>query len=1019
MKKKIVISLLLILSFISSMIIPIKVAKAGNGNEDNGMVIDKTVTANADGSYTITLEAYATGTTIISEITEDVPTDIILVLDQSGSMDYAMGTVTYTAYSNNQSTNTLHYGRRHNGGSANLWYPLGGGTYVPVNVTRQEFLEYHELSDNLPNHSGGLTPNANCYWYYRNILYEKDDLDQYKKVTLTRDLDFLTWVYTYEFSNGDIVVSRGNNTRPRNDNTFVLHTPLYYSTTNYLYTYTYVDNNGVTQTIGTSIGDSTRFTTTLYQRIIDENAGGTRLAALKTAVTNFANAVANKAAGTDGVLGTTDDINHRIAIVGFASQSGHGNNTELLSISGNNSGTVGVAYNNITNQNLIDVLQSMDTAAGQTMVTNAINALAAEGATRVDLGMDMAQDIINANPIGAEEQRNRVIIVFTDGAPTSSNGFEKAVANNAISIANTGIKGAGIEVYTIGIFAGADASSPGVEPTGDLSGSSSSLPAASNWFMQSLSSNNGVVQNPSYYMAAADADTLNNIFQQISQQIEDGSSSTTLNAEAIIKDIIAPAFTLPENTTADDIVLETWACTGQDIDNNYTWSKNPDAMGATAVIGSTNPGDPTTTNNHLSITGFDFSDNYVSPIFDEDDNIIGYRGHKLVIKFTVKPRPGFLGGNGVETNTSAGVYENASATDPILTFPKPIVDVAVADINITTPSEAKNVYLLHDVTFDNIHEGITVKIGTVSLDLGPSAVNWGLQPWQNECLDIAVTYSDANGNPLPLEGWQNITEDMMYSVTVTIQPKKTGTIPATGSTQTGNTAINVFKPELNFKDISVYYGAAAPTDSEYAGSLATTLWKHGNVLSTDVIMIGDAPVLDLTYTPEAGKISAGKINTKQDIKVDVAVAIGTEDVMEYTTFVHTPCDPACGWNEPAPLDGSPAFLLHVNTCSLTITKSGGAADESYVFDILKDGTKYSEVTIWGNGSKTIYELPVGNYTIQENTGWSWRYTANNGSGVNLNAGSPAGSITCLNTKSINKWLNGYSPVVTNIFGVSH
>ena len=49
--------------------------------------------------------------------------------------------------------------------------------------------------------------------------------------------------------------------------------------------------------------------------------------------------------------------------------------------------------------------------------------------------------------------------------------------------------------------------------------------------------------------------------------------------------------------------------------------------------------------------------------------------------------------------------------------------------------------------------------------------------------------------------------------------------------------------------------------------LAATLWKHGSVLSTDVTMIGDAPVLDLTYTPEAGKISAGKINTKQDIKV--------------------------------------------------------------------------------------------------------------------------------------------------------
>ena len=114
------------------------------------------------------------------------------------------------------------------------------------------------------------------------------------------------------------------------------------------------------------------------------------------------------------------------------------------------------------------------------------------------------------------------------------------------------------------------------------------------------------------------------------------------------------------------------------------------------------------------------------------------------------------------------------------------------------------------------------------------------------------------------------------------------------------------------------------------------------------------------------------------------------------------------------------FLIHVKTCTLTINKTGGANNESYVFDVLKDGTKYSEVTIEGNTSQTLYELPVGQYTIVEDIGWSWRYNADNGTGVTLSAKAPAGEITCTN-KSNDKiyWLNGFSQVVRNIFGVSH
>ena len=85
-----------------------------------------------------------------------------------------------------------------------------------------------------------------------------------------------------------------------------------------------------------------------------------------------------------------------------------------------------------------------------------------------------------------------------------------------------------------------------------------------------------------------------------------------------------------------------------------------------------------------------------------------------------------------------------------------------------------------------------------------------------------------------------------------------------------------------------------------------------------------------------------------------------------------------------------------------------------MFDVFKDGEKYSEVTVWGNGTETIVELPVGTYTIEENTGWSWRYTPVYSGGVTLGEDNPEGIITCTNSIQNNYWLNGFSEVVRNI-----
>ena len=65
----------------------LRAVRASGANElKDGLNLSKTATANADGSYKIRMEAYTTGT--VTTTTSIAPCDIVLVLDQSGSMAY-------------------------------------------------------------------------------------------------------------------------------------------------------------------------------------------------------------------------------------------------------------------------------------------------------------------------------------------------------------------------------------------------------------------------------------------------------------------------------------------------------------------------------------------------------------------------------------------------------------------------------------------------------------------------------------------------------------------------------------------------------------------------------------------------------------------------------------------------------------------------------------------------------------------------------------------------------------------
>lgn len=944
----------------------------------DAVVTEKTATKNADGTYTIKLTSYTTGTVTEQQTTK--PTDIVLVLDQSGSMDDRMGTVSFEEYEDETGWGTTYHTRnqdyyeyRHNGGSANLWYKLSDGTYRPVSVTR-EGVDYKKLS--------GLTNKQYNHYAENNTpgeLYVKYG-NEYSLVTVTADSRYSTATYTYKDANGKVIAKSSRaNTKPDFSGIDGL-----YAATSYRYTYSYTDANGVMREIGSSTGVDTVFSPTLYKRTVDLSSGEKRLDALKNAATKFAEAVAKKAAGKDGRLGTGDDIDHRIAVVGFASESGYGDNTELLSISGTNSGSVGVAYNNIKEQNLKDVLQSMKTAAGQTMVTSAIDALAASGATRTDLGMDMAKRILSANPVPAGQERNRVVVVFTDGSPTNGNGFQRDIANSAITTADD-IKKANATVYSIGIFSGADATSSGEKPSvdyyvdyyGNSNYTAQQMTNACNWFMQNLSSNNGTVRNPSYYLSAADSDSLNSIFKQISDNIS--TPSIKLGSKAEVRDIVSPYFTAPANADGITVYAEK---AGPDGSGGYSWEKDKaytdSAKMKAGVKGQT-----------VTVSGFDYDANFVSQTArNENDSTstegCDFYGRRLVISFTVVPKDGFLGGNNVPTNTSdSGVYDENKTLVENFEYPRVNVPITTP---VLTPKDA-NVYYGGDVP--------KVEALCTTDTIGKKMDDY-----------VNITYS--------VNGTVSNTTDSTYQVTMTVSPiysgEKADGEPATEKTAFVMSKVNVYKPEVTYQDCTTNYGVAP----EYStANFVCAEWKSSSGTSADdVAMTGDEPELTYAYMPVDNSFT-------KDTYVNVTVsANGTELPEGVVAFVHddTCGFPGCNFNSE-----NGQFIVHINVFDLTIVKA--AADDrkpidphqTFVFKVTnKDTGKTMEVVITGPNNQTIKNLPVGNYTITEDTNWSWKYKPVDSDTQELKADgikNGAATVTFVNENKGTNWLTSLADVI--------
>ena len=645
------------------------VSKTEETHQDNLNLV-KTVTEDGD-NYKVKLEAWATGKTVIDET--KIPLDIVLVLDESGSMEEDFTTTESTQYE------------------------------------LQRYKRNKKYKD----------------WADSGNLFFKDINGNFYQVTVT--VNSKEYVYAYKNSAGqDVLIGRssGKNARPRLN--------LYRK-----YTTTTVSKNK----------------------------------ALKDAANSFIDAVYGEA--------VQYKLNHRIAIVTYS------NNAQIRS----------------GGQQARNAFVTVNTTGNRDSLKGNVNNLQTSGSTYIDKGIQTANSIFAANQF-KDGTRARVMIVFTDGGPGQNGEWTKSgdshsTANNAISYAKTAIEKHKAAVYTIGIFDGAAIGNPATLPTyypepNDWSVDSNKAKASnSNRFMHLVSSNypgatsmtvtgsinENLGENKSFYLAASSAGALSDVFETINEEIS--TDTTTLGKEALIVDNIPNNFAIPANAQGITLTVANYKA-----DGSFEAATTAPA-GVTAKY----------KNNTVTVTGFDFSDNWCG--VDQDGKA---HGQKLIIEFTIKHNN--YGGT-QPTNDGAGIADKDGLEIIKVSDPKVLVKIsAPADI---FAQETKKTYdgigfdILGNVASkaDTLADGtknkfvdieVKVTVGgtdyTYKIKVGQTTGTWSDTTRPTTSADV----KDDNKN--------GVTEAYKYPVTITFKDA------AKGSNASNSTNTNA-KFKINYAEAKV------------------------------------------------------------------------------------------------------------------------------------------------------------------------------------------------------------------------
>ncbi len=467
-----------------------------------------------------------------------------------------------------------------------------------------------------------------------------------------------------------------------------------------------------------------------------------RITALKTAVNSFIDSVAENAASSGA--------DHQISIVKFAGDwsDAIGNDTYRVNI--------GLIIPNYVYYNYSQVVASLTSvSSGADELKRQVNDLTASGATQADYGMLHAQSVLE----DSQRESKKVVIMFTDGQPTSGSSYEDAVAHGAINTAKE-LKDEGVTVYTIGIFGGADPSNTSEQTNRYMNAVSSKYPNAvsesSGGYRPRYTVTLGSPVDGSYYFASSSAEGLEDVFKTIANTVTSNTLTANPDIEAVLSDTLSEYFNFPEELAAggtSGVTVKMVPVTGKAGDS-YSWGSPVDITDEVSV---------TVSGDSINITGFDYKANAVTESTEGVETT--YSGHKLVVTFPIEvdmdacvsdPQESHSYPTNNVTHSKAGLFyksEDAESNDTYTTLSaSPTVTIAELDANGTDVTvqvyvdgepvtDPLDYITLERSTKDTAYSYFKTTVcpdGTVSCDF-----NYSPTGGNHDCVDLEVTVNSS------------------------------------------------------------------------------------------------------------------------------------------------------------------------------------------------------------------------------------------------------------------------------------
>ena len=648
--------------------------------------------AAADGTYTIDLQSYATGTTQSAISDKGVPLDVVLVTDLSASMS--------ETGNNRDCINYDKHYRLSYDSSSGMYYKLGD-TYYPVQRGSYDTYAYNphvgELSYNsdpvgnkyLFKHTDGNYYNIRRgtldkyvfpsirYCYY--LFYEVDG-KSYLLYNLKNDCpDYgngCTGVHACANSELTFENLYSNSSSPihncykasKGDAAWKGTYYTYDKTTHY---YLYFEANGKTYYLdGLNAVDErpSQYTSSseyIYTGVYYTKTDVTRLTATTKAAREFLADLKVDAGKYN--------VDHRVAVVEFGNDDSSARPTiaqvgEAFDITTANWVRTGIwqkandtGAGDFTKQdpNTIsaDAYASALYSVNDSTLEKAIDKMDTQRGNYVcaapNHGLNMAYEILNNSSAKAEYAagtRKAIVVFISDGVPgnpekSDNPNIAYIYANGAIE-ASAKIKALGsVDIYSI--YIGTESMNK-FSVDNYMEGVSSNYPNATGY----PGYNNKVLGEKNldgnFYTRITSGGDLSKLLGSIAYEAIASGTAVKLNSTAVLKDVLSDSFAFPSDLSQLKVTIQT-----QELSYN---TENKLVEGAIV----NNPAGVTyeIVGNEINVTGFDYTTNFVAP---------DHPGKRLIVKIEgILPTRDIVGYN-IDTNDNerSGIYEHPDASVPM------------------------------------------------------------------------------------------------------------------------------------------------------------------------------------------------------------------------------------------------------------------------------------------------------------------------------------------------------------------